>query len=87
MEKNMSNIFDTAQVGSEIILRNWLDNYPVRVIIVSVSQPLENGNRNIRSTRKENGLTFTDEVTPEGIVVNWNIDNDEILFFSNKQMS
>jgi len=83
----MSNIFDTAQVGSEVILYNKLDKYPVRVIIVSISDILENGNRNVRSTRKENGLTFTDEVTPEGIVTCWNVDNDEILFFSNKPIT
>lgn len=80
----MSNLWTTIQVGAEIVLRNRLDDYPVRVVIVSVSEPLPNGNRHVRSTRKENGLTFTDEVTADGIVVSWNIEKDEIRFFGQK---
>jgi len=83
----MSGIFVTAYVGSEIVLRNQLDNYPVRVIIVSISEPLPNGNRHVRSTRKKNGLTFTDEVTSEGVVVLWNVENDEIKFFGEKSLT
>ncbi len=77
----MSNIFDTAHVGSEITLRSKRDNYPVRVVVTSISEPLENGNRYVRSTRKGNGYTYTDEVTPEGVVVTWNIENEENMFF------